>query len=57
MQIKLKDDLVFRNTVDGVYVEVGAEPVEVDEKTGKYLLEHFSSKLEKAFLIKSKEGK
>lgn len=46
MYIKLKDDRVFKNTVDGVYVEVGGEPVKVDDKTGKYLLDNFPDKLE-----------
>ncbi|MCJ7829306.1 MAG: hypothetical protein MUP81_06170 [Dehalococcoidia bacterium] len=48
MYIKLKDDRVFKNTVDGVYVEVGGESVKVDDKTGKYLLDSFPDRLEKA---------
>ena len=46
MKIQLKDS--FKNTVDGVYVEVGGEPVEVDDKVGRYLLEMFPGKLESA---------
>ena len=41
MKLKLKDDKVFKNTVDGVYVEIGGESVEVDDKVGRYLLEYF----------------
>ena len=41
MKIRLKDDKVFRNTVDGVYVEVGGESVEVNDKVGQYLLRTF----------------
>ena len=37
---------MFKNTVEGVYVEVGGEPVEVDDKTGEYLLKNFPDKLE-----------
>jgi hypothetical protein len=48
MKIRLKDDRVFKNTVDGVYVEVGGESVEVDDKTGQYLLKSFSDRLELA---------
>lgn len=56
MKIKLKD--VFRNTVDGVYVEVGGEAVEVDIKVGRYLLENFPDRLEEIVApIKSKEVK
>ena len=58
MQIKLKDSQVFENTVDGVYVEVGGESVDVDDKVGQYLLESFPDKLEKvASPVKSKEVK
>ena len=46
MKIQLKE--VFRNTVDGVYVEVGGEPVDVPVKVGKYLLDNFPDKLEEA---------
>ena len=46
MQLKLKDNHVFRNTVDGVYVEVGGGSVEVDVKVGRYLLENFPDRLE-----------
>jgi len=46
MKLKLKDDRVFKNTVDGVYVEIGGEPVEVDNKVGQYLLDNFPDKLE-----------
>lgn len=60
MRIKLKDSHVFKNTVDGVYVEVGGEPVDVDDKVGRYLLESFPDKLEAsapASTTKNKEEK
>ena len=41
MKLKLRDDKVFKNTVDGVYVEIGGESVEVDDKIGQYLLKIF----------------
>ena len=41
MKIRLKENHIFRNTVDGVYVEVGGESVEVDDKVGQYLLKYF----------------
>ncbi len=52
MEIKLKDDRVFKNTVDGTYVEVGGESVEVDDKVGQYLLDSFPDRLE---LVKPKK--
>jgi len=48
MQIRLKSDKVFRNTVEGVYVEIGGELVEVDDKVGEYLLLSFPTMLELA---------
>ena len=48
MKIKLKDNKIFRSTVEGEDIRVGAEPVEVKESTGRYLLENFSDILEKA---------
>lgn len=48
MRVKLKGDKVFKNTVDGVYVEVGGESVDVSEKIGRYLLESFPAMLERA---------
>ena len=41
MKLRLKGNHVFKNTVDGVYIEIGGEPVEVDDKVGQYLLENF----------------
>ncbi len=52
MKIRLKENRVFRTTVDGDDIKVGAEPVEVTEQAGKYLLESFPDILEKV-----KEGK
>ena len=46
MKLKLKDDKVFKNTVDGVYVEIGGESVEVDNKVGQYLLDNFPGVVE-----------
>ena len=46
MKLRLKDNHVFRNTVDGVYIEIGREPVEVDDKVGQYLLENFPAIVE-----------
>ena len=57
MQIRLKGNHVFKNTVDGVYVEVGGEPVEVSDKVGQYLLKSFPDKLETSTPVKSKEAK
>ncbi len=58
MKIKLKDDHIFKNIVDGVCVEIGGEFTEVDDKIGRYLLEFFPDKLEEIKLPKSskKEG-
>ena len=59
MKLKLRDDKVFKNTVDGVYVEIGGESVEVDDKVGQYLLENFPAIVEtstgKVGKIKAKE--
>jgi hypothetical protein len=59
MKLKLKDDKVFRNTVDGVYVEIGGESVEVDDKVGQYLLDNFPAMVEvstaKMGKVKAKE--
>ena len=41
MKLRLKDNHVFRNTVDGVYIEIGGESTEVNDKVGQYLLENF----------------
>ncbi len=41
MKLRLKDNHIFKNTVDGVGVEIGGESVEVDNKVGQYLLENF----------------
>lgn len=41
MKLRLKDNHIFKNTVDGVGVEIGGESVEVDDKVGQYLLEYF----------------
>lgn len=46
MKIKLRDNKIFRSTVDGEDIKIGAEPVEVKESTGKYLLENFPQILE-----------
>lgn len=55
MKIQLKDNHVFKNTVDGVYVEVGGESVEVSDKVGQYLLKSFPDRLEVSTKIESKE--
>lgn len=47
MKLKLKDDRIFRNTVDGVAVEIGGGSVEVDDKIAQYLLKHFPAMVEK----------
>ena len=41
MRLKLRDDKVFKNTIDGIYVEIGGESVEIDDKVGQYLLKYF----------------
>ena len=46
MEIKLKDNRVFRTTVDGEDIRVGNKPTEVSDKIGKYLLESFPTILE-----------
>jgi hypothetical protein len=59
MKLKLKDDKVFKNTIDGVYVEIGGESVEVDDKVGQYLLDNFPAIVEvsaaKMGKVKAKE--
>lgn len=47
MEIKLKDNRIFRTTVDGEDIRVGDKPTKVSDKTGKYLLESFPTILEK----------
>jgi len=53
MRLKLKDDKIFKNTVDGVYIEIGGESVEVDDKVGQYLLKNFQGWIEE---VKLKKG-
>ena len=47
MEIKLKDNRIFRTTVNGKDIRVGNKPTKVDDETGKYLLESFPAILEK----------
>jgi len=46
MKIKLKENRIFRSTVDGEDIRVGNQPTEVSDKVGKYLLESFPAILE-----------
>ena len=46
MKIKLKDNLIFRSTVDGEDIRVGNQPTTVSDKTGEYLLKSFPVILE-----------
>lgn len=48
MKIKLKDDRVFRTTVEGQDIRVGAVPVDVKDSIGKALLKDFPQILEQA---------
>lgn len=41
MEIKLKDNKIFRTTVEGQDIKVGAEPVKVKDSIGQYLIESF----------------
>ena len=47
MKIKLKDEKVFRTTVEGQDIRVGAMPVDVKDSIGKALLKDFPQILEK----------